>query len=350
MPGMMDTVLNVGLNEETMEAMVALTGDRRFALDSMRRLMQMFGTTVLGIPKEEFDRATLRVARNNGPGSADMMDLDTLDGLVREFGEVYRNHGLEFPQDPYRQLFMSIEAVFRSWNSDRARAYREINGIDDGMGTAVNVVEMVFGNMGGEDSATGGVVFTRDPNTGGEKRLSGEYLVNAQGEDVVAGIRTPENVYGMERRMPGGAFRDLVEACDRLERHYRDMMDIEFTVERGRLYLLQTRVGKRAPRAHLRITLDMLKEGLISVEEAVMRVEPEHIEGGIMHPRVEDGQDGSVICSGLAASPGGVATGEIVFSSDRAIELSKQGRRLILVRPETTADDVRGAWLPAPGS
>ena len=336
MPGMMDTILNVGLNDQTVKGLASRTADERFALDSYRRLMQMFGSVVLTIPKADFESALDEIKRKNSLKYDSDLKPEHRKELINSYHGVYRKHNREFPQEPTRQLTLSMEAVFRSWNADRAVAYREINRIPDTMGTAISVVSMVFGNMG-NDSATG-VAFTRNPNTG-ERRLFAEYLTNAQGEDVVSGSRTPRSIEDMEKELPE-AYKTLVSYVEKLEDHYRDMMDIEFTVEKGKLYLLQTRVGKRTARAAVKIAVDLVKEGRIDRKQAITRITPETLNI-TLHPQLKRDPSRKPAGKGLAASPG-AAIGEIVFSSDRAVELSKQKKKLILVRPETTADDVRG--------
>lgn len=336
MPGMMDTILNVGLNRETVEGIASLTGNRRFALDSYRRLLQMFGSVVLGIPKDRFEEKLEEIKTRNGFRSDLDLGVNHLSSLIEAYQKVYSDSGFSFPEDPYDQLTMAIEAVFRSWNSDRAKAYREINRIPEEMGTAVNIVSMIFGNMG-NDSATG-VAFTRDANTG-EKRLFAEYLPNAQGEDVVAGIRTPKHIESLRTEIPN-AYEDLVKSAEILENHYKDMMDIEFTIEKGKFYLLQVRKGKRSARASIRIAVDLAKEGKISRKEAVMMVTPETLRA-TLYPIVKLTGNEKIVAEGLAASPG-AASGRLCFSSQRAIELSKKEKAIILIRPETTADDVRG--------
>jgi pyruvate,orthophosphate dikinase len=336
MPGMMDTVLNVGLNTSTLRGLGKRTGNRRFAADAYRRLVQMFGTIVLGISGELFSEAMENLKKEKGKKLDTDLDENDLTELVSMFNKIYESKGLKFPEDPQKQLEMSIEAVFRSWNSERAKVYRKENDIDERMGTAVSVVAMVFGNMG-NDSATG-VAFTRNPNTG-EKILFAEYLVNAQGEDVVAGIRTPKHISDMKTEMPR-AYLSLIDSADKLEKHYKDMQDIEFTIESGTFYLLQVRSGKRTARASVRMAREMADEGLITREEAVMRITPKILDS-LMHPQVKRTGKEVYLGRGLAASPG-AAFGQIVFSSERAIELSKEKKPLILVRPETTADDVRG--------
>ncbi len=336
MPGMMDTVLNVGLNNETLRGLARKTGNGRFATDAYRRLIQMFGTIVLGISAEQFNDAMNDLKRERRKKQDTELDENDLLDLVSRYNEIYSRMGFEFPENPRDQMEMSIEAVFKSWNSERAKVYRRENDIDEQMGTAVSIVAMVFGNMG-NDSATG-VAFTRNPNTG-EKILFAEYLVNAQGEDVVAGIRTPKHISDMKTELPK-AYKSLTDSVDKLEKHYRDMQDIEFTIESGTFYLLQTRSGKRTARAAIRMAREMADEGLIDREEAVMRITPKILDS-LMHPQVKRTGDEVLLGKGLAASPG-AASGQLVFSSERAIELSKEKKPLILVRPETTADDVRG--------
>ena len=336
MPGMMDTVLNVGLNNETLRGLARKTGNGRFATDAYRRLIQMFGTIVLGISAEQFNDAMNDLKRERRKKQDTELDENDLLDLVSRYNEIYSRVGFEFPENPRDQMEMSIEAVFKSWNSERAKVYRRENDIDEQMGTAVSIVAMVFGNMG-NDSATG-VAFTRNPNTG-EKILFAEYLVNAQGEDVVAGIRTPKHISDMKTELPK-AYKSLTDSVDKLEKHYRDMQDIEFTIESGTFYLLQTRSGKRTARAAIRMAREMADEGLIDREEAVMRITPKILDS-LMHPQVKRTGDEVLLGKGLAASPG-AASGQLVFSSERAIELSKEKKPLILVRPETTADDVRG--------
>ena len=349
MPGMMDTILNLGLNDETVEGLSALTNDERFAYDSYRRFIQMFSNVVIGIPHEKFEEALTRIKEKYNVKEDPEIPPQGLKELIKKFKDIYKKEtGEDFPQDPYKQLFMAIEAVFKSWNNERAIVYRKINKIPDDLGTAVNIVTMVFGNMG-NDSGTG-VAFTRDPRTG-EKHLYGEFLPNAQGEDVVAGIRTPhaineyskqdanKNLPTMEEMMPD-AYKELVNASLILEKHYRDMQDIEFTVEKGKLYLLQTRTGKRTAMAAVKIAVEMVDEGLISKEEAIMRVTPENIDT-LLHPQIDPSANKDVIAKGLAASPG-AAVGRVVFDPDEAVEFEKKGEKVLLVRPETTPDDIHG--------
>ncbi len=336
MPGMMDTVLNVGLNDDTVEGLAEASSNVRFAYDSYRRLIQMFGNVVLEIPKEDFEENLTNIKKKYGKREDYDLGPEQLKELISLFLDVYKKHGMEFPQEPVEQMRLCVEAVFRSWNSDRAIAYREINKIPETLGTAVSVVTMVFGNMG-EDSATG-VAFTRDPNTG-EHKLFAEFLQNAQGEDVVAGIRTPKYIDDMKALLPQ-AYADLVRSAEILENHYKDMQDMEFTIERGKFYMLQTRNGKRTAVAAVKMAVDMTNEGLITKETAVMRITPATLDL-LLHPQVKKSEHEKPLGKGLAASPG-AAVGEIVFTSEDAVAKSKEGRKIILVRPETTADDVRG--------
>ena len=336
MPGMMDTILNVGLNDETVKALSSLTKNEKFAYDSYRRLIQMFGEVVLSIPHEEFEEKLSEVKKHIGVRGDNELGPDALKTVISEYLKVYKKFKQEFPQDPMTQLKVAVEAVFKSWNSERAKTYRQLNDIPETLGTAVSVVSMVFGNMG-EDSATG-VAFTRDPNNG-EKRIFSEYLTNAQGEDVVAGIRTPREIKDLQKEMPK-AYGDLIKSAETLEKHYRDMQDIEFTIEKGIFYLLQTRNGKRSARAAVKVAVDLVNEGLIDDKEAIMRISPQVLDT-LLHPQVKYNGGEKILGRGLAASPG-AASGTIVFSSEKAVELAKEKKKLILVRPETTADDVRG--------
>ncbi len=349
MPGMMDTVLNLGLNDETVEALATDSGDARFAYDSYRRFIQMYSDVVLGLDHEDFEeiledeKARLGHELDTELSAGEWLDVISLyKAKVRE--ELER----DFPQDPREQLWGAIGAVFSSWMNHRAITYRRLHDIPESWGTAVNVQAMVFGNMG-ETSATG-VAFTRNPSTG-EKMLYGEFLVNAQGEDVVAGIRTPQNITEAARIAAGSdkpslqklmpeAFRSFVAIADRLENHYRDMQDLEFTIERGKLWMLQTRSGKRTAKAALRIAVDMAAENLISHEEAVARIDPASLDQ-LLHPTIDPEAKRDVIGIGLPASPG-AATGEIVFSSDEAEDMKAQGRKVILVRIETSPEDIHG--------
>jgi len=349
MPGMMDTVLNLGLNSETLVSLARLSGSERFAYDSYRRLIAMFGRIVKGIDGRLFDQVLEKhKARTEGGRDTDLT-VAMLKNVVAEYKAIYeRELGVEFPDDVWEQLHQGIEAVFDSWFGPNATTYRRHNNMSDDWGTGVNICTMVFGNMG-EDSGTG-VAFTRDPNTG-EKRLYGEYLPNAQGEDVVAGIRTPVKISELEKANPE-IYRQFLEVATGLENHYRDMQDLEFTFERGKLWMLQTRTGKRTARAAIKIAVDLVDEGLITKEEAVLRITPEQVDA-MLHPsfdpeaKQEATQRGAMIATGLNASPG-AATGIAVFDSARAEERGTAGEPIILVRPETSPDDV-GGMLVAKG-
>jgi len=340
MPGMMDTILNLGLNDETVKGLAEATNNERFAYDAYRRFIQMFGDVVLKIPHEEFEKRLQKIKDEKGVKLDTELDAEDLKRLVELYKKLYKEHEKEFPQDPEKQLWLAIDAVFGSWMNERAIKYRQIHGIKEGdlLGTAVNVVAMVFGNMG-EDSGTG-VAFTRNPSTG-EKKYYGEFLPNAQGEDVVAGIRTPLPLDELKNRMPE-VYNQLVEIFEKLEKHYRDMQDVEFTIEHGKLYLLQTRTGKRTAQAAVRIAVEMVEEGLIDEKEAVMRIQPEQIEQ-LLHPTFdpEERKKAKVIAKGLAASPG-AATGKVVFDAKTAEELAAKGEQVLLVRPETSPEDVGG--------
>ncbi|HEY5657060.1 MAG TPA: pyruvate, phosphate dikinase, partial [Myxococcota bacterium] len=348
MPGMMDTVLNLGLGEKTVEGMAQLAGER-FAYDSYRRFIQMYGDVVLRVPHERFEACLESVRDERRVLSDAELEAEDLRRVVHEYLEIVRSStGEPFPQDPEDQLWGAVGAVFRSWNNDRAVRYRQLHHIPDSLGTAVNVQAMVFGNMG-DDCATG-VAFTRDPSTG-EKVFYGEYLKNAQGEDVVAGTRTPqpinevgrgpglEHLPSLEQEMPR-AYRELVRIARRLERHYREMQDIEFTIQQGRLWLLQTRTGKRTAPAAVRIAVDLVGERLLSREEAVCRVTPQQLDH-LLHPTIDPKARRTVLARGLPASPG-AAVGGIVFSSDDADVRAKAGEKVILVRTETSPDDIHG--------
>jgi pyruvate,orthophosphate dikinase len=337
MPGMMDTILNLGLNDESVEGLARITGNERFAYDAYRRLIQMFGNVVDGVDAHTFEEALTALKERRGVRDDVELAAEDLRELVTRFKEIYRDAGgSEFPQDPKVQLERAIRAVFDSWDTPRAQVYRRANGIPDDLGTAVNVVQMVFGNKGDESGT--GVAFTRDPSTG-EQGLWGEFLTNAQGEDVVAGIRTPRPLADMKRHLPE-AFGQLVETMQRLEDHYREMQDIEFTVEDGELYLLQTRSGKRTAQAALKIAVDMVDEGLIAKEEAVARIDPRQLDQ-LLHPMIDPKADFRTAAKGLNASPG-AATGKIVLDADTAEDRGKAGEDVILVRWETTPDDIHG--------
>ncbi|KJS02446.1 MAG: pyruvate phosphate dikinase [Peptococcaceae bacterium BRH_c4a] len=337
MPGMMDTVLNLGLNDKTVEGLARNTGNRRFAYDCYRRLLNMFGDVVLGIDHNKFERI-LDIQKDKKDLVFDhQLEAEDWEGVVAEYKRlIERETRRPFPQDPTEQLFAAIYAVFNSWNTDRAKIYRRINKIPDQLGTAVNVQAMVFGNMG-NDCGTG-VAFTRNPSTG-FNQLYGEYLINAQGEDVVAGIRTPQPIDTLANEMPE-VYRQFVDTCGLLERHYRNMQDIEFTIERGKLYILQTRSGKRTAQAAIRIAVEMVKQGLISKEEAITRIDPSHLNQ-LLHRRIDSSARLEVVAVGLPASPG-AASGQVVFDSDEAEKAAKEDKKVILVRTETTPDDIHG--------
>jgi pyruvate,orthophosphate dikinase len=337
MPGMMDTILNLGLNDDAAHGLAERTGNARFANDSYRRLIQMYGEVVDGIPGHVFEDALSKLKAEQGAGQDVDLTAEDLAQLVRTYKETYEQEtGGSFPQDARDQLARAVRAVFESWESPRAQVYRRAHHIPDDLGTAVNVVQMVFGNKG-EQSGTG-VAFTRDPSTG-EHGLYGEFLADAQGEDVVAGIRTPEPLAKMERALPE-AFTQLLDTMRRLEEHYRDVQDIEFTVEDGRLYLLQTRSAKRTAAAALKSAVDMVDEGLISREDAVARIDAGQLDQ-LLHPMIDPSASVEVIAQGLNASPG-AASGKIVFDADTAAERGSSGDDVILVRWETTPDDIHG--------
>jgi pyruvate,orthophosphate dikinase len=337
MPGMMETILNLGLNDTTVEALVRASGNARFAFDSYRRFIQMYGDVVLDVPHHKFE--TLLEARKQlrGVDNDTGLDAEDLDLLIAQYKSlVLEETGKPFPDDPALQLWGAIESVFKSWNIERAVAYRKVNAIPDDLGTAVNICSMVYGNMG-DDSGTG-VAFTRNPSTG-ENKFYGEFLINAQGEDVVAGIRTPLEIEQMAQLLPQ-SYGQLLEVQRLLETHYREMQDLEFTVERGRLYILQTRTGKRTAAAAVRIAVEMANEGLIGRDEAVLRVEPKQLDQ-LLHPRLDPKAKTSVIVTGLPASPG-AASGKVVFDPSDAIVRAAEGDDIILVRAETSPDDFQG--------
>ncbi|PBB82366.1 pyruvate, phosphate dikinase [Mesorhizobium sp. WSM3879] len=349
MPGMMDTVLNLGLNDETVEALAADSGDARFAYDSYRRFIQMYSDVVMGLDHEVFEEILEDQKASLGHELDTELTAIEWQGVIALYkARVEEELGKPFPQDPREQLWGAIGAVFSSWMNNRAITYRRLHDIPESWGTAVNVQAMVFGNMG--DTSATGVAFTRNPSTG-EKQLYGEFLVNAQGEDVVAGIRTPQNITEAARIAAGSdkpslqklmpeAFQAFVDISDRLEKHYRDMQDLEFTIERGKLWMLQTRSGKRTAKAALRIAVEMAKDGLITKEEAVARIDPASLDQ-LLHPTIDPKAARDVIGVGLPASPG-AATGEIVFSSGEAEDAKAQGRKVILVRVETSPEDIHG--------
>ena len=343
MPGMMDTVLNLGLNDETRASLARLTGNEWFSYDAYRRFITMFSDIVMGYSREHFEERLQALKEQEGVQADTEVSLEGMKELVAEYKQMYKERfGEDFPTDPYKQLELAIKAVFDSWNGERAVAYREYNKIPHDWGTAVNICTMVFGNLG-DDSGTG-VAFTRDPATG-EKRLYGEYLENAQGEDVVAGIRTPMKISQLKEVMPE-IYEQFVGVTQLLEQHYRDMQDMEFTVERGKLWMLQTRTGKRTAAAAVKIAVDMVHEGLITKEEAVMRVKPEEVDQ-LLHPffdpeaKLKAEESGDLLATGLNASPG-AGTGVAVFDAKKAQEWAQEGKAVILVRPETSPDDVPG--------
>jgi len=338
MPGMMDTVLNLGLNEATLKAMIARSGNERFVWDSYRRFMQMFGDVVLGIEHHKFEAALDKVKEVRNAASDTDLDVDGVKAVVAEYQKVYKKARKSFPQDAREQLQLAVDAVFGSWNNSRAIKYRELNDIHGLRGTAVNVQEMVFGNMG-DDCGTG-VAFTRDPATGANK-FYGEFLMNAQGEDVVAGIRTPEPISQL-RKYDARCYKQLMGIRRKLERHYRDVQDVEFTIEKGKLFMLQTRSGKRTAAAAIKIAIDMMKEGLISEKEAVCRIDPRSLDQ-LLHPQFDTRAEktASVLATGLPASPG-AATGQIVFSAHDAEQWNDLGSPVILVRTETSPEDIGG--------
>lgn len=337
MPGMMDTVLNLGLNDVTIQGIIDKTKNERFAYDSYRRFMQMFGNVVLGIEHDKFECLLEELKKELKVKLDTEIDREGLKMLVKRYKKLIKEvTGNDFPQEPKVQLERAVDAVFNSWNTKRAKTYRRINKIPDDLGTAVNIQEMVFGNMG-EGSGTG-VGFTRNPSTG-KKEYYGEYLLNAQGEDVVAGIRTPLPLSNLKNDLPE-VYEELIKIVTLLEKHYRDVQDYEFTIEEGKLYLLQTRAGKRTAQAALKIAVDMVEEGIINKEEAILRIEPNQLNQ-LLHRRIDPNAKVEVIAKGLPASPG-AAYGKVVFTADEAEELGKEGERVILVRAETTPDDIHG--------
>ena len=338
MPGMMDTILNLGLNDDTVKALAKSSGNERFAYDSYRRFIQMFSDVVLGVDLDKFEKRLEQARDAAGVKEDYKIPAEELKKLVEDYKKIVEDAGHTFPTDPWKQLRLAIDAVFRSWNTPRAITYRKINNIPEDYGTAVNVVTMVFGNLG-DDCGTG-VCFTRSPSTG-ENKLFGEYLINAQGEDVVAGIRTPMPIASLGETMPE-VYKQFCDIAKLLENHYRDAQDIEFTVEKGKLYILQTRNGKRTAAAAVRIAMDMLHEGLIDAQTAVSRVAPEQVEQ-LLHPQLDPKAKRNVLVKGLPASPG-AAVGKVVFDADEAAERGGKGEKIILVRPETTPDDIHGLF------
>lgn len=337
MPGMMDTVLNLGLNETTLDALIRKTNNQRFGYDALRRFITMFGNIVMGVDRQKFEHALDKMKEKKGVKLDTDLDANDLKALSKQYKAIYRKEtGEDFPTDPIEQLRKAINAVFSSWFGDRAVKYRNLHGIAHDLGTACNVQAMVFGNTG-ENSGTG-VGFTRDPSTG-RNRFFAECLINAQGEDVVAGIRTPLHINEMKKRFPK-AYKELDSIYKKLERHYRDMLDIEFTVQEGKLYMLQTRIGKRTAASALRIAIDMVKEKLIDKKTAVMRIDPQQLDQ-LLHPMIDPKAAGKVIAKGLPASPG-AAVGQAVFTAEGAEKAAQKGKKVILVRTETSPEDIGG--------
>lgn len=344
MPGMMDTVLNIGLNDVTAQGMVKLTGDERFVYDAYRRLIQGFGSVVLGIPDEAFEEELEAYKQSKGVKLDTDLDANDWKQITEKFKAIVKKHkGFDFPQDPYEQLKLATEAVFQSWNGKRAVDYRNAAGISHDLGTAVNIVTMVFGNMGWNSGT--GVAFTRDPATG-DKKMYGDYLLNAQGEDVVAGIRNTQKIEKLAEEMPE-AYKEFLDICSKLEHHYQEMQDVEFTIENGKLWMLQTRNGKRTAKAAVKIAVDMVNEGLITKEEAILRVTPENVDT-LLHPQFDEKakiaakNDGRLYAKGVNASPG-AAVGQVYFDADTAEKMAKENHQdVIMVRPFTKPDDVHG--------
>jgi len=340
MPGMMDTILNLGLNDEVVEGLAKLTSNERFAYDSYRRFIQMFSDVVMGVEKPKFEKILEEAKEHKGVVNDTELTAEDLKEVVKRYKELFKKEkGFDFPQDPRQQLMEAVKAVFRSWDNPRAIVYRRLNDIPSDWGTAVNVQEMVYGNMG-NDSGTG-VAFTRNPSTG-EKKLYGEFLMNAQGEDVVAGIRTPEPIEKLKETMPH-VYEQFTDIAQKLEKHYKDMQDMEFTIERGKLFMLQTRNGKRTAQAAIKIAVDLVNEGMVTKEEAIMKVDPKQLDA-LLHPNFEPSalKAAKPIARGLPASPG-AATGKIYFTAEDAVRAVQQGdRKVILVRMETSPEDIEG--------
>ncbi len=341
MPGMMDTILNLGLNDVSVEGLSELTGDPRFAYDCYRRFIQMYSDVVIGVGKEAFGKMLDELKEQKGVKLDTELTADDLKELIAKFKAYFKaDQGIDFPQDPKEQLIGAVKAVFKSWNNPRAIVYRRMNDIPSDWGTAVNVQSMVFGNMG--DTSGTGVAFTRNPSTG-EKKLYGEYLMNAQGEDVVAGIRTPMSIDQLAETNKA-VYEQFVEIARRLEDHYKDMQDMEFTIERGRLYMLQTRNGKRTARAALKIACDLVEEGMITTDEALLKIEPKQLDA-LLHPTFDEKviKKAKAIAKGLPASPG-AACGKIAFSAEEAVERANKGEKVVLVRLETSPEDIEGMY------
>ncbi|MCS7136841.1 MAG: pyruvate, phosphate dikinase, partial [Candidatus Caldarchaeum sp.] len=334
MPGMMDTILNLGLNDAVAEGLVKLTGDERFVYDAYRRFIQMFARIAMGVKTERFEKILEETRHRLGVRFDIEIPASEMKKIVEMFKQIVREEkGIDLPQDPFEQLKMAVEAVFKSWNNPRAVEYRRYYKIPDDLGTAVNIQTMVFGNLG--ENSGSGVGFTRNPATG-EKKLYGEYLPKAQGEDVVAGIRTPFPLEKLEPHL----LKQLEDTAKKLEQHFKDMQDFEFTVENGKLYMLQTRNGKRTAQAAVKIAVDMFEEGLISAAETLLRVDPNELNQ-LLHRRLDPSFKGKPIAKGLNASPG-AASGKVVFDTDEAAERGSRGEKIILVRPETTPEDIKG--------
>lgn len=339
MPGMMDTILNLGLNDNSVKGLIESTNNERFSYDSYRRFIQMFSDVAMEVPKYKFENVLEKAKEKNGYKYDTELTTDDLKEIVVAYKDIYKKEiGKEFPQDPKEQLMLAIEAVFRSWNNPRAIVYRRLNDIPHNLGTAVNIQSMVFGNMG-EDSGTG-VAFTRNPSTG-ENKIFGEYLINAQGEDVVAGIRTPQSIDTLKEEMPE-IYQQFVDLTNLLETHYKDMQDIEFTIEKGKLFLLQTRNGKRTAKAAINICVDLVNAGMISKEEAILRIEPAQLDQ-LLHPTFDPKslKNAEEIAKGLPASPG-AAVGKVYFHTDDAVLHAKEGEKVLLIRQETSPEDIEG--------
>ena len=339
MPGMMDTILNLGLNDTSVKGLIDSTKNERFSYDSYRRFIQMFSDVAMEVPKYKFENVLDKMKEAKGYSSDLDLTTDDLKVIVEEFKKIYKDEiGEDFPQDPKKQLMLAIEAVFRSWNNPRAIVYRKLNDIPGNLGTAVNIQSMVFGNMG--MSSGTGVAFTRNPSTG-ENRLFGEYLINAQGEDVVAGIRTPQSIDTLKEEMPK-MYDQFVNITQKLEAHYKDMQDIEFTIENGKLYILQTRNGKRTAKAAINVVVDLVNAGTIDKEEAIMRIEPNQLDQ-LLHPTFDPKalKSAELLAKGLPASPG-AATGKVYFHADDAVLHAKEGEKVLLVRQETSPEDIEG--------
>ena len=339
MPGMMDTILNLGLNDKTVLALAKATDNERFAYDSYRRFIQMFSDVAMEVQKYKFENVLDRYKEENNFKFDTDLTTEHLKAIVEEYKNIYKKEvGEDFPQDPKKQLMLAVEAVFRSWNNPRAIVYRRLNDIDNNLGTAVNIQSMVFGNMG--DTSGTGVAFTRDPATG-DNKLLGEYLINAQGEDVVAGIRTPQPIDTLKEVMPE-IYKQFIDTVKTLEHHYKDMQDVEFTIEKGRLFFLQTRNGKRTAASAINVAVDFVNEGLITKEEAIMRIEPKQLDQ-LLHPKFEDKalKEATVLTKGLPASPG-AGSGKIYFSAEDAAKASQNGEKVILARQETSPEDIEG--------